>query len=897
MYSKGNWLFTILTGLSVVAYSQEKAKPVWSSPAYQVYPDRVVQGKYTARALSATEMSSDYQSPANLFKSSSISFKFSINGKDNEMLSGKDHAFNIVAANGYAETPVILFGKQLKPVAGEKSSYLPPNTKIRVRLDMREVINSFNTKGYYETFKGDKIYKEDFKGVYIAGGTAPMIWDFDNLVHHEALQLKDEDGDGIYEVTLLMNAPEQENQTDAQWKLSKDISAFPQYRSDYPIADAIYNMSLEEMIRAVEPDSTFRTGKEWAGVWTRDISYSIILSMAYLQPQVAKYSLMRKVNKKKKIIQDTGTGGAWPVSTDRMVWAIAAWEIYKATGDKEWLEETYQIIKNSIEDDEENVYDKGTGLVKGESSFLDWREQTYPRWMQPADIFESENLGTNAVHFEANQVLSRMAELLHQPAVAEKHRAMAAQIKAGINKYLWLPSQHYYAQYRYGRQYKLTSARAETLGEALCVLFGIADEQQQKAIVAKMPVTSYGAQCIWPQIPGIPPYHNNAVWPFVQSFWLWAAAQTGNEKQVEESICAIYRQAALFLTNKENFVAENGDYSGTQINSSNMLWSLSGNISIVHKVLFGIHFKEDGLFFKPFVPAAWTSKKTLSNFKYRNAVLNIELEGTGNQIRSVSIDGKPVSKAEIPADCTGTHQVSIVLASAPLPSQRINKTTVYTSLPAPELTAQKNVLKWKRIPGAVQYSVIKNGKLFRKTTATQSAIDANGPAEYQVVATDKKGIASFASEPLLVVNEQLTAIYEAESFAAPARYAYKGFTGNGFVELAATINTQLDIPVEVQKTGWYYIDSRYANGNGPTNTENKCAVRTLLVDDAKAGVWVFPQRGKEEWSNWGYSNLIRVHLDAGKHRLSIRYLDTNENMNGEVNQAMIDHIRLVPASE
>jgi len=47
------------------------------------------------------------------------------------------------------------------------------------------------------------------------------------------------------------------------------------------------------------------------------------------------------------------------------------------------------------------AYDAGTGLVKGESSFLDWREQTYPKWMQPADIYESENLGTNAVHYQA----------------------------------------------------------------------------------------------------------------------------------------------------------------------------------------------------------------------------------------------------------------------------------------------------------------------------------------------------------------------------------------------------------------------------------------------------------------------------------------------------------------
>jgi len=97
-------------------------------------------------------------------------------------------------------------------------------------------------------------------------------------------------------------------------------------------------MALEEMINVVEPDSTFRTGKAWAGVWTRDISYSIILSMAALQPLVAKYSLMRKV-KNGRIIQDTGTGGAYPVSSDRIVWAVAAWEFYKVTGSEDWLKE------------------------------------------------------------------------------------------------------------------------------------------------------------------------------------------------------------------------------------------------------------------------------------------------------------------------------------------------------------------------------------------------------------------------------------------------------------------------------------------------------------------------------------------------------------------------------
>ncbi|HCL84265.1 MAG TPA: glycogen debranching protein, partial [Chitinophagaceae bacterium] len=223
------------------------------------------------------------------------------------------------------------------------------------------VLAELRDKGYYTTFKGDRIYKEDLKAVYVAGNTAPLIWDFDNLVNHPQLQLKDADGDGIYETTLALNVPQEKPKTAPEWHLSKDISAFPKYRSEFPIADAIYNLSLEEMQKAIEPDSTFRTGKEWAGVWTRDISYSIILSMAYLQPRVAMNSLLRKVNKKGRIIQDTGSGGAWPVSTDRMIWAVAAFELYNATGDQAWLKRAYQIIRNSVDDDLNNIYDPVTG--------------------------------------------------------------------------------------------------------------------------------------------------------------------------------------------------------------------------------------------------------------------------------------------------------------------------------------------------------------------------------------------------------------------------------------------------------------------------------------------------------------------------------------------------------
>ena len=682
------------------------------------------------------------------------------------------------------------------------------------------------------------------------------------------------------------------DKTVVSWKLNRDITAFPQYHSELPVSDAVYNLSLEEMIRAVEKDSTFRTGEKWGGVWTRDISYSIIHSMAYMQPRVAMNSLLRKVNKKKRIIQDTGTGGAYPCSTDRIIWAVAAWELYKVTGDKEWLQQAFSIIKNSIDDDLQNIYDVKTGLVKGESSFLDWREETYPAWMQPADIYESECLGTNAVHYQANRILSQMAAILHDKDAVIKYQSTAARIKKGINQYLWMPEKKYYAQYLYGRNYKILSPRSEALGEALCVLFGIADGEKARQVIAHTPLTAYGISCIYPQIPDIPPYHNNANWPFVQAYWLRAAAMAGNEKAVLESIADIYRPAALFLTNKENMVADNGDYNGTQINSSVMLWSLSGNISIVHKVLFGISFNENNLSFAPFVPKAMAGKRSLQNFKYRNTILNIELNGYGNQIRSFQIDGKASTVYAVPDDLTGIHTIQIELSDNDIKEKAIHKVENYTSLPTPELLVNQDTIYWKSTPGAKAYTLLDKGKVIATTTMNYYTENTKGYHEFSLIAIDSNKVQSFASEPLVVAGIHNPQLYEIESINPPAAYPYTGFSGKGFTETSTTVNRTITIPLEIKETGLYAIDCRYANGNGPVNTENKCAIRTLQSDAKKAGTLVFPQRGKNDWNNWGFSNSVSLQLSKGKHILTIIFEEANDNMNGEVNAAMLDYLRI-----
>jgi hypothetical protein len=351
----------------------------------------------------------------------------------------------------------------------------------------------------------------------------------------------------------------------------------------------------------------------------------------------------------------------------------------------------------------------------------------------------------------------------------------------------------------------------------------------------------------------------------------------------------------MFLTNKENFVATDGDYAGTQINSSNMLWSLSGNIALIYKVLFGIHYNENSLQFNPFVPKALAGERTLEHYKYRRALLNISMSGYGNQVKTMMLDGKPVADGTISADLTGEHTVKIVLANNVLDGKS-NLAPGYTAPETPVAAYKKGRLSWDKITGAVSYRILKNGKNLATVSTTGYTMSQTQYAEYQVASIDAKGVGSFYSEPVEVIPTTSIDIIQAESVAAKSDRPYQGFSGDGFVEISKTKNTKISIPVTVKEDGVYAIDFRYANGNGPINTENKCAIRTLNVDDRFSGTVVFPQRGKGEWSNWGFSNSVHVKLKKGAHTVTLQFKDANENMNGEINQAMIDYVRVVRIS-
>lgn len=680
--------------------------------------------------------------------------------------------------------------------------------------------------------------------------------------------------DKIYQTSSFTLSSDKLIEGGKEYRAPQPVS-YPEYGTFYgadKMETNLYNLSISEMVKNKEADGTFRTGELWSGVWTRDVSYSAILGLAHLEPEVVKTSLMRKVDRKNRIIQDTGTGGSWPCSSDRVVWIIAAYEVYLETGDMSWLRQIYPIAKRSLDADMIAVYNPQTGLFRGESSFIDWRDQSYPKWMQPADIAASECLGTNAVYYRALQLMSLMANKLGatRASEAKRYSQKAAELKEAINEHFWLEKEGYYAQYIYGRNARYISPRSETLGESLCILWDIASPEQASRILNNMEVCDFGPTIFSPQISAIGSYHNDAIWPFVTSYYGLAAAKAGNTAAVMHALASNMRAAIFFGSNMENMVASTGG-KDTALNSPRQLWSVAGFSGLYRNALLGIRYEDEGIRLSPCVPAQMKACRKIENFKYRNMSLDIEVVGEGTVLKECQLDGKNLPSAFIPASLEGHHKLFMILtpdAESKKPSLKISP--VQWDLDYPVLQLNNGVLSWSAVKGASTYKVYCNG--LQQQELSSNSYTPVTPGEYTVMAFDDYGRYSFISEPVRVnLKEQ---IYKIEDLS-----------------LENKLGVQWKQEVNIPKTGEYLIEFEYSNGNGDITTFNKCSTRTLFIDRKRADVVVMPQRG-DSWDAKGFTQPIRVKLSAGNHSLELRFLEENINMNIDVDNVVLRGLRI-----
>ena len=468
-------------------------------------------------------------------------------------------------------------------------------------------------------------------------------------------------------------------------------SGWPTVRTCNPMFDALYALALEEVrqnsVASISDGSfnngkpmqcpaggCFETGQKWKYVWTRDTAYAVDLALAALDPTRAKNSLLFKLSKRRdgsglEIVQDTGTGGSWPVSTDRVVWSLGARRLLHFLHGAErttFRDTAYEALNNTITRDRAVAFDPTDGLYRGEQSFLDWREQSYPAWVKgdPVQIAMSKALSTNAGHLSALELAAELATEKGLTSAAATHKKRAADLRTAMRKGFHVADAKLYSTFiptfldpGPARQYDL-------LGSSLVVLTGVATAAQATDMLAAYPQLKHEPPVIWPQQKGPPIYHNRAIWPFVTAYWLRAARQAANDTVARIAISSMIQGAAMNLSNMENFEmtsllphVKDGAYSGPVVNSPRQLWSVAGYVSMVHDLFFGLETSAEGIRFLPFIAALdryWilgaASTMVLERFPYKGKRITVKVHlpkkasvGGAHKIGTIKLNGKVIT--------------------------------------------------------------------------------------------------------------------------------------------------------------------------------------------------------------------------------------------------------------
>lgn len=688
------------------------------------------------------------------------------------------------------------------------------------------------------------------------------------------------------------------------------------------------------------PCDCYLTGAKWTWAWTRDTAYSVDLALASLDPKRSENTLLFKISDPKsstklttpQIVQDTGTGGSWPISSDRVIWAVSAWRLlhFLSSADQTaFLNKVYPSLAGTLQLDRKMIYDANDGLYRGEQSFLDWREQTYPSWTKSSlwHIAMSKTLSTNVAHLIALEFASECASRLNKTQESQTYKTWATALRKAIHSKFYLSSAGLYSTMLTTTMDEAPTYKFDLLGNALAILWGVADQATASKVISSYTHSDKGPPVVWPQQPFVPVYHNRAIWPFVTAYWIRAATVAKHAKAVEHNLLSMIRGAALNLSNMENFefltganYHQDGAYSGPVVNSRRQLWSVAGYVSAIQDSLFGLQVSDQGIRFVPFVPLSlrkdWLPADTitLQDFQYQGKSIQVQLKlpkasssSDGSYtIATVSLNGNQIGDAWFKASqLLSTNTVEITLQNPTNPStdsiKVVTNSTDYKKFWSPKEPA---ITKLDLQSGKIQLTFDNNGE-----TGVTHAVYKDG---VQVATnltgntwTDPSSSNHATESPCYAVDTVYTSSNNRSHHSPPTcwnganndradflpihRFANEGGTwgqggnqntyktwGNGSdaLEVAAYVPSW---------TGDSYLQFKYRNPHGGLTTGIACATKRVRVWENGTnkliveGYVVMPQTDtqSEGWSTYlsakfeaDKSYRIRVDNDSIVHNMT-----------------------------
>ena len=598
-------------------------------------------------------------------------------------------------------------------------------------------------------------------------------------------------------------------------------SEMPSYESDFPLGDALWRKAMENYSV---------TGTTPVGLWLFD---------AIIDPQGAMDALT--------VALDDGLMPAqsYPLVTPRFEWALAAWDLYCLTGDREWLEKLYNVVDASI-DRMSDLSTGADGLIRGQAYYLSPADEFYPRSWQPIDRFTSKALGVNAACYGAMKV-AEMAALKLDLQDSRKWNRRAHELAQKINDSFWQPALGAYGSVVYGEFFPVVCPSPDNYGNQLCSLLGIATPQMAERISTSRPVAPRGVPVMYPS-PGEAVYP-----PMLQALQAITSSRVGSDgpflaamvgswiSQIEEDKCRVWP-------------------------------------AVVVRGIFGIEVSPDGMSISPFVPKEVGGFHHISGLKYRGATLDITLHGTGNRIASVTLDGKALADAlpVIPAEIAGHHDVEITMSNNTLPLRPVNV------IEPPMMLPEVPKVRWKRNQtiqvapqtDSVRSVIIDGVNLIHTSDATIDLtplfdVVTKAPThEVCVVAnTATPGMYGFSAPAHIMGDADAVITIPATAITPrrPPRQINRPDLAAQFIELAARHNTRLTLYVNISVAGDYDISIVYSNGSMSTG------LRTLSVNGTDVGTLICPPNDEPGWIQTQHSTSLRASLPEGRSQIALTY--------------------------
>ncbi|WP_165864695.1 DNRLRE domain-containing protein [Capsulimonas corticalis] len=442
-------------------------------------------------------------------------------------------------------------------------------------------------------------------------------------------------------------------------------------------SDSVYNLTV---INTVNSPTVFRAGSDYAE-WTRDSSLNCWNAGSLIDPVTAKNTLTRLIvpNSTYGNVIDQGNNQWW----DMIIWSTAAWNHYLVTGDTAFLSSAYSATIDTLNMMRAQHYNTSYGLFKGPSFFNDGiAGYTTPYNTNTGSTFVLDHdgtselmcLSTNCLYYNAYRVAALMAAELKLPtSTMSDLNAKADDLKSKINSNFWISGSNRYGYYISGTGSKagVLEDYQEGSGLGWALLFGIADNARASLIVNNIHNQPKGLPSIWPHFVWFsdaqPGRHNCIIWPQVNGIFAKGAVKRNSFNAFAtqlESLNNLFVNSAGNIREVYNSISgdpdggwQNGGHWGIP---SNQTWSATAYLSMIYDGVFGMNFETNGIRFSPYLKSAW-GNVSLSNLKYRNMNLKINLTGSGGMVSSFKLDG--VSQLPfIPATLSGAHTIDIVMS-------------------------------------------------------------------------------------------------------------------------------------------------------------------------------------------------------------------------------------------